>query len=75
MKENEEKVINEDIKEENNNESDEYEDAREENCDPYKENGEKNIEAIFKLMHYNSMQNIVFSDHKPVYAYFNVNIN
>ena len=74
-KENEEKVINEDIKEENNNESDEYEDAREENCDPYKENGEKNIEAIFKLMHYNSMQNIVFSDHKPVYAYFNVNIN
>ena len=74
-KENEEKVINEDIKEENNNESDEYEDAREENCDPYKENGEKSIEAIFKLMHYNSMQNIVFSDHKPVYAYFNVNIN
>ena len=26
------------------------------------------------LINYNSMQNIVFSDHKPVYAYFNVNI-
>ena len=73
-KENEENDINEDIKEENNNESDEYEDAREENCDPYEENGEKKIEATFKLKKYDSMQNIVFSDHKPVYAYFNVNI-
>jgi phosphatidylinositol-bisphosphatase len=67
--ENEENDICEDIKEENNNESDEYEDAREENFDSYKENRDKIIEA-----HYNSMQNIVFSDHKPVYAYFNVNI-
>ena len=29
----------------------------------------------FKLMYYNSMQNIVFSDHKPVFAYFNIVIN
>ena len=72
--ENEENDICEEIKEENNNESDEYEDAKEENCDPYKENIEKSIEATFKLKQYNSMQNIVFSDHKPVYAYFNVNI-
>jgi len=73
-KENEENIINEDIKEESYNESEEYEDAREENFDSNKENEEKSREATFKLKQYNSMQNIVFSDHKPVYAYFNVNI-
>ena len=73
-KENEENIINEDIKEESYNESEEYEDAREEDFDSNKENEEKSREATFKLKQYNSMQNIVFSDHKPVYAYFNVNI-
>ena len=29
----------------------------------------------FKMIYYNSMQNIVFSDHKPVFAYFNIAIN
>ena len=38
-----------------------------------KENEDKS-QATFKLIKYNSMQNIVFSDHKPVFAYFNVNI-
>ena len=73
-KENKENIINEDIKEESYNESEEYEDAREEDFDSNKENEEKSREATFKLKQYNSMQNIVFSDHKPVYAYFNVNI-
>ena len=72
--EKDENCISEDSKEENNNESDEYEDDEEENFDTNKENKEKSIEATFKLKQYNSMQNIVFSDHKPVYAYFNVNI-
>ena len=72
--EKDENCISEDSKEENNNESDEYEDDEEENFDTNKEKKEKSIEATFKLKQYNSMQNIVFSDHKPVYAYFNVNI-
>ena len=38
-----------------------------------KENGDDVYEATFKLTQYNSMQNIVFSDHKPVFAYFSVN--
>ena len=35
---------------------------------------EKYTEPTFSLLAYNSMQNIVFSDHKPVFAYFNINI-
>ena len=30
---------------------------------------------FFQMIYYNSMQNIVFSDHKPVFAYFNIAIN
>ena len=37
-------------------------------------NKEKN-ESIFQLICYNSMQDIIFSDHKPVFAYFNITIN
>ena len=36
---------------------------------------EDKINMSFQLVHYNSMQNIVFSDHKPVFAYFNITIN
>ena len=63
-KKDEEEPIIEDEKEDNENESI-YEDVKEER---------ENIEAFFSLAQYNSMQNIVFSDHKPVFAYFNVNI-
>ena len=44
------------------------------NNDINKENGDDVYEATFKLTQYNSMQNIVFSDHKPVFAYFSVNM-
>ena len=63
-KKDEEEPIIEDEKEDNENESI-YEDVKEER---------ENFEAFFSLAQYNSMQNIVFSDHKPVFAYFNVNI-
>ena len=40
------------------------------------DNDNENItESSFKLVNYNSMQNIIFSDHKPVFAYFNIAIN
>ena len=73
---NDEKAIIEDDKEDNDNSS-YYEDAKESrdhNIDINKENGDYICEATFKLTQYNSMQNIVFSDHKPVFAYFSVNI-
>ena len=40
---------------------------------------EKNVEKekeslYFKLVEYNSMQDMIFSDHKPVYAYFELNL-
>ena len=72
---NNEKEIKEDEKEDNDNSSF-YEDAREskEDINKENENGDNVCEASFKLTQYNSMQNIVFSDHKPVFAYFNVNI-
>ena len=71
---NDEKPIIENEKEANNNESD-YEDAEvEDYLDKKKENEDCINEATFRLIKYNSMQNIVFSDHKPVFAYFNVNI-
>jgi hypothetical protein len=56
----------EDIKEENDNNNDNY--------NTNNENKKDIIEGTFKLIKYNSMQNILFSDHKPVFAYFNVNI-
>ena len=65
----EEKPIVEDDKEENV-ESDDYEEE-----DGPKDNKKEYLNEIyFKLIKYNSMQNIVYSDHKPVYAYFDVNI-
>ena len=68
----EESDIIENDKEENNRE---YEDIKEEDdSDMKKENNNIN-DITFKLIHYNSMQNIVFSDHKPVFAYFTININ
>ena len=39
------------------------------------DSNEGKINMFFQLIHYNSMQNIVFSDHKPVFAYFNITIN
>ena len=68
----EEKPIIEDDKEEDCNESIDNEDEKEGNSS--KENGNDEIEATFKMTQYNSMQNIVFSDHKPVFAYFSINI-
>ena len=75
-KNSEEKPINEEEKEEIDNESEDYSDVREdgENLDINNENGDNIVEAFFRLTQYNSMQNIVFSDHKPVFAYFTVNI-
>ena len=35
----------------------------------------ENTKACFQLVCYDSMQDIFFSDHKPVYAYFNMTIN
>ena len=56
----------------------EYEDikdeVKEEEINEEKNNKEK-MESIFQLICYNSMQDIVFSDHKPVFAYFNITIN
>jgi len=72
---NDEMTIMEDEKEDNDSSSN-YEDVKEfrDNSDINKENLDDISEATFKLTQYNSMQNIVFSDHKPVFAYFNVNI-
>ena len=72
---NEEK--NKDDKDKNkNNSDDEYEDEKEEknNSDSDEENEEYLNKISFKLVKYDSMQNILFSDHKPVYAYFDVNV-
>ena len=38
-------------------------------------NEKDKVKGSFQLLNYNSMQDIVFSDHKPVCAYFNLNIN
>ena len=35
----------------------------------------ENIEPSVQLIYYNSMQDMLFSDHKPVFAYFNINIS
>ena len=84
------KVNEDKVKFEEKNEKNKYkeekpiiEDAKEENCesdcyeeeDGPKDNKKEYLNEIyFKLVKYNSMQNIVYSDHKPVYAYFDVNI-
>ena len=69
----EENQIIEDDREENDSE---FEDIKEEedNSDVKKGNYNNINYATFKLIQYNSMQNIVFSDHKPVFAYFTINI-
>jgi len=46
-----------------------------ENNDNYNNNNFNEKLTSFKLTYYSTMQNIVFSDHKPVFAYFNININ
>ena len=66
-----EKPIPEDENEENDSNSEDFEKG---NLNIDKENGDDIVEGTFKLMQYSSMQNIVFSDHKPVFAYFNVNV-
>ena len=60
-----EKPILEEVKEDNNIDIDNY--------NINNENKKDKNEGTFKLIKYNSMQNILFSDHKPVFAYFNVN--
>ena len=69
-------IIEEDKEYDDNTDSDnDYEDANEEyNSDLINENENNINEYSFKLIQYNSMQNIVFSDHKPVFAYFTVNL-
>ena len=54
---------------ENNNKKDEDEDINNE------QKNKENSKACFQLICYDSMQDIFFSDHKPVYAYFNMTIN
>ena len=72
-KDNKEKPIIKDEKEDKDS-SNLYEEKEiGDNNDINKENGDDVYEATFKLTQYNSMQNIVFSDHKPVFAYFSVN--
>jgi hypothetical protein len=63
---------NKDIRESNNIQIEEKEEEEEINKE--KDNKEK-IKSYFQLISYNSMQDIVFSDHKPVFAYFNITIN
>ena len=71
---NDENAIIEEDKEYDDNSDNDYEDANEEyNSDINNENEENINKYSFKLIQYNSMQNIVFSDHKPVFAYFTVN--
>ena len=61
-----------DIIENDNKNIEEKEEEEEINTE--KDNKEK-INSFFQLICYNSMQDIVFSDHKPVFAYFNITIN
>ena len=81
------KIKDSKVKTEEKNEKDKYiknkhiaEENKEENdeCDYYEEMQEEeyfsNNEILFKLIKYDSMQNIVFSDHKPVYAYFDISV-
>ena len=63
---------NKDIRGSNNIQIEEKEEEEEINKE--KDNKEK-IKSYFQLISYNSMQDIVFSDHKPVFAYFNITIN
>ena len=72
VRNNDEEPINEDEKKEKKKDFEEVKEVGR-NIQINKGN-ENNIESIFRLTQYNSMQNIVFSDHKPVFAYFNVNI-
>ena len=67
-----------DINNENNRDSNliESNQVKEQKKDIINEKNKKEkAEASFDLINYNSMQNIEFSDHKPVFAYFNININ
>ena len=69
------------IEEEINN--DKYKDKDSIDYDSEKEEEDKNndninkenIEPSVQLIYYNSMQDMLFSDHKPVFAYFNINIS
>ena len=73
-----EDIIDDDINNDDNNIKDlEGKQGNEYNSDKENINNNKNekVEASFKLTYYNTMQNIVFSDHKPLFAYFSININ
>ena len=73
-KDNNEKPSMKDEEEDKNSNNLDEEKEVGDNNDINKENGDDVYEATFKLTQYNSMQNIVFSDHKPVFAYFSVNM-